>query len=146
MKKILVSLFVFALAISLNAQTVPTDQQLIRTSGFSVHAAHKAVLSNGVYTGNFAKCVEHQRYAVDQFKRGEKTTAVYHAAYARRLALLVIKANNSKPHPSFEFTADENAIITGSPSDSEMDSSVFKGGAAPKDEDYLDSHLTGIDL
>jgi hypothetical protein len=139
---ILAFILVFAF-VSARSQTIPTEQQLIRTTGFAVHAAHKAVLSNGVFTGNLSKAIEHQRYAVSQFKSGILTLAVYHSAHARTLALSVIEANSGKINQAFLFTDDENKLIKDLPSESELDK-ILKDDL--KDQDYIDPQLTGIDL
>ncbi len=143
MKKIyygLILVFVFSMTYS---QDIPVGEQLLRTTGFAVHAAHKAVLANGVYTGDMAKSIEHQRYAVRQYKHGDKKTAFYHSAYARKLAFSAINANRSNVNPAFEFTEEEKALIKDSPADEELDK-VFN--RPMKDENYLDKTPFAIDL
>jgi hypothetical protein len=144
MKRVLSSfvlLFVFSF---IYAQTIPAEQQLIRMSGFAVHSAHKAVLSSGVYTGDLAKCIEHQRYAVIQYKEGNTTEAIYHSAHARTLAISVTEANNGRVNPNLSFSQEEQQMISGSPSPAELDKKLT--GKELKDENYLDPQLTGVDL
>ncbi len=143
MKNIIVSLFImFAFSIA-HSQTITVEQQMIRTTGFAVHSAHKAVLSKGIYTGNLAKCIEHQRYAVSQYKAGNISVAVFHSARARNLAFQVIEANSSKINSTLQFTAEEKALMNAMPSDSELDK-ILKGDL--NDQKYLDPQLTGVDL
>ncbi len=145
MKKIFASLVIIFAIMTAYSQTIPVDQQLIRTTGFAVRAAQKSVIANNIYTGNLAKCIEHQRIAVAMFKEGNKTQAVYHSIYARNLAFMVIEANGMKINPKFEFTLEEKALGSGSPSNVQLDAALPTGKAL-KDQDYLDPQLTGVDL
>jgi hypothetical protein len=145
MKKLLASLVIIFTVFAIQAQTIPVDQQLIRTTGFTVRAAQKSVIANSVYTGNLAKCIEHQKKAVSLFKEGNKSLAVFHSIYARNLAFEVIKANGMDVNAKYEFTAEEKALENGSPSVEQLNSAL-PAGITLKDEDYLNPQLTGVDL
>jgi len=126
------------------SQTVSVEQQLIRTSGFTVHAAHKSFIAGGISTGNLSKSIEHQRYAVLQFKTGNISTAVHHSIYARNLAFLVIEANGGKINQNFAFTNEETQLSVGSPEKAILDNILT--GKTLRDEDFANPQLTGIDL
>lgn len=143
MKHIIASVCILFAFAFVQAQTVTVEQQMLRTTGFAVHAAHKAVLSNSVFTGNLAKCIEHQRYAVIQYKSGNTSLAIFHSARARNLAFSVIEANSSRVNNAFLFTTEEKALMNAMPSDSELDK-ILKGDL--NDQNYLDPQLSGIDL
>lgn len=143
MKK-LFNLFVLVLFSSFAfSQNISVEQQLIRTTGFTIHAAHKLFIAHGIKTGNLSKSIEHQRYAVLQFKTGNMNDAVYHSAYARRLAFSVIEANNGTINPTFLFTEEELNRTKGSPSDDVLEKAVKINST---DEDYKNPQLTGIDI
>jgi hypothetical protein len=143
MKHIIASVCILFAFAFVQAQTVTVEQQMLRTTGFAVHSAHKAVLANGIYNGNLSKCIEHQRYAVIQYKSGNISLAVFHSARARNLAFSVIEANSSKVNGAFLFTTEEKALMNAMPSDSELDK-ILKDDL--KDQNYLDPQLTGVDL
>ncbi len=126
------------------SQTIPDDQQLIRTTGFTVHAAHKMALANGTSLTNLGKCIEHQRHAVSEYKLGNKTQAIYHSAYARELAFDIITANGGKIQQYLEFTDTEKSMISGSPSHETLDAAI--SGKISPDNEYLAPQLTAVDL
>jgi len=145
MKKLFTSLVIIFAVVAIHAQTIPVDQQLIRTSGFTVHAAHKSAIASNVSSENLAKCIEHQRIAVSLFKEGNKDMAIYHSIYARNLAFEVIKTNGMTVNPKLEFTTEERALDSGSPSNEQLDSTL-PSGKSFTDQNYLDPQLMGIDL
>jgi len=144
MKKIISACIMIFAFMAVYSQTIPAEHQLLRTSGFAVHAAHKYSIANNTSTLNLGKCIEHQKFAVIQYKTGNKTTAIYHSAYARRLAFVLIEKNGGKINASFDFTPEELNLLSGSPSDQDLDNALSVKSF--NDADYLNPQLTGVDL
>lgn len=138
---IILSIIIFSV---LRAQELSDEHQIIRTTGFAVHSAHKAAIANKVLNGNLSKSIEHQRLAVQLFKTGKVTEAVYHSIYARKLAFSVIEANKMKIPTALEFTVKEKEYINKMPSTNELDKKLE--GKKLNDNDYLIPQLEGIDL
>lgn len=127
-----------------NAQEISVEHQIIRTTGFAVHSAHKAAIANQVLNGNLSRCIEHQRLAVQLFKTGNITEAVYHSLYARKLAFTVIEANNMKISPAFQLNDKEKEFEKKMPPASELDKKL--NGKSLIDADYLTPVLEGVDI
>lgn len=128
----------------IRAQELSIEHQIIRTTGFAVHSAHKASIANQVLTGNLSRSIEHQRIAVQLFKTGNVTEAVYHSLYARKLAFTVMEANKMKISTAFEFNEKEKEYEKKMPSTNELDKKLE--GKKLHDNDYLIPQLEGIDL
>ena len=139
MKKYFAFIFMIVFLFMGYSQAIPDDQQLIRTTGFTVHAAHKMALSSGTSLTNLGKCIEHQRHAVSKFKLGNKTQAIYHSAYAREMAFTIITANGGKIHQTFEFSDAEKTLFAGSPTHEILDAVII--GKLLSDNEYLVSQM-----
>ncbi len=143
MKRLSVSLIFFIIFTAVYSQQISVEQQLIRKSGLVIHAAHKSFIAHGVSTGNLAKSIEHQRYAIQLFTSGNISQATYHSAYARTLGFQVYEANTGQVLKNLSFTAEENALIMNSPSHTELDKVI---SPELKDDLYADPQLPGVDL
>jgi len=88
-----------------------------------IHAAHKKVKENKVYTGNLARSVAHQRFARKLYLQGHYLRAINHTRRARMLAFLALKANKGEVPKDAEMAQDE---VKSMPADSSLDAELLK--------------------
>jgi hypothetical protein len=149
--KILLFLFLAFNAMNMIAEAQPAmrlkSRNTIRKTGIVIHKAQQIVKKHGVHTGNLAKSIIHQRYAKKLFLRGNFLRSIHQSLYARKLALLAIKANKQPVLAEWEYEKDEQSYLRTSPSDELLQSEMKKEmpGASEKDEDYLEDLLRDID-
>lgn len=144
MKKLITLLVILSFAFIANSQNNTLEFELIRNSGFAVSSAHKAVISQNISKENLNKCIEHQRYAVILFNENKIQQAIYHSAYARRLAINIIQANKMQVNNAYNFSQAEKNIITSSPNDIDLDKALpFE---LKTNESYLNPELQDIHL
>lgn len=111
-----------------------------RTIGF----AHMVVKKTKVFNGNLSKSVNHERLAKKYYNEGQLEKSVYHSYRARTLANEVIAENKAKAPMDASFTAEEQQMASGKPSDQELDDELAKEVPASvngKDEDLMNGNL-----
>ena len=136
-----------------NALKVKSKRVLRRTAVVMI-AAHADLKRGKVYTGDFARAVRHQRYAVFLWRRGFYVRSIHHSRRARMLAINVIQANKGTVQPGFKMDKDENALSKNTPADTQLDNDLktdteFNKNSpttSEKDEDFVNIMVDDIDL
>jgi|GEM_PF-3558827 hypothetical protein len=111
-----------------------------RTIGF----AHMVVKKTKNYTGKLSQSVAHERLAKKYYNDGQLEKSLHHSYRARFLASEVISESNAKPPMDASFTAEEQQLTSGKPSDQELDEELAKElpeSTSLKDEDLLSGNL-----
>jgi hypothetical protein len=124
-------------------------RRVIRRTAFVIHAAHKAVKENKVYTGNLARAVAHQRFARKLYVRGRFLRAMHQSRLARRYAILALQANKGAETAEMRFDKEDEEIMNSETvSDKELQDELDKEmpGYSTKDEDFMDKEIGDIDL
>jgi len=144
MKKLITLLVILSFAFIAKSQNNTVEFELIRKSGFTVSSAHKAVLGQNISHENLNKCIEHQRYAILLFNENKIQQAVYHSAYARRMAFEIIQANKMQVNDAYKFTQSELEIIISSPINADLDKNLTL--EIKDSQTYKVAELEGIHL
>jgi hypothetical protein len=104
--------------------------------------AHMTVKRTKKFSGKLGRAVKHARFARKQYLAGNFDNSIYHSFYARKLAADVMKENNAKTGADYIFSAEENALMTSSPSDEDLIKEVKADNPADlKDEDLMNGNL-----
>lgn len=105
------------------AQKPPSERSkhVINKTAKVIHDAHKAVQQGKNYTGDLAASVKHQKYALKLYKEGKYKLAAEHSLYARKRAVMSIKANNADVNPIYEKSPKNADKLT---PDSELETEV----------------------
>lgn len=116
-------------------------KRIIRRTAVVIKAAHRKVKEGKIYTGNFARAIAHQKFARKLYRSGKYFKAIHHSRRARHLAILAIKANNGTETVEMRYSKDDETVMTGGPSDDELDKDVSKAmpTESMKDEEVLGS-------
>jgi hypothetical protein len=130
------------------------SKRVLRRTAVVMLAAHADLKRGKVYTGDFARAVRHQRYAVFLWRRGFYVRAIHHSRRARMLAINVIQANKGTVQPGFKMDKDENALSKNTPADTQLDNDLktdteFNKNSpttSEKDEDFVNIMVDDIDL
>lgn len=144
MKKLITLIVLLSFAFIANSQNNTVEFELIRKSGFAVSSAHKAALSQNKSIENLNKSIEHQKYAVLLFNENKTEQAIFHSAFARKLAFDIIKANNLKVNDAYNFTQAELDLLKSSPSNSDLENALPL--QLKTNESYLNPELEDIHL
>ncbi|MES2627686.1 MAG: hypothetical protein V4616_01845 [Bacteroidota bacterium] len=123
----------------------------IRRTAFIIGEAHKQLLKldSAQRDGKFALAIAHQRMARRSFEVADYKNAVYHSAYARRLAMILNSYSNKALNSKFKDTPEEMELVRNSPTDKVLTEQVQKGNPGIKfsDSDYLgDTRLYKLDV
>ncbi|HEX4888286.1 MAG TPA: hypothetical protein VFV37_09605 [Luteibaculaceae bacterium] len=123
----------------------------IRRSAYIIQQAHKELfkLDSAKMEGKFAKAIGHQRMARSYFQVNDFKNAVYHSAYARRLAASVYFSYNPLPNNQLRDTPQEAKLASGGPSDKDLDKRLVDSnpGITFNDKDFItDSRLFKLDV
>ncbi len=104
--------------------------------------AHMTVKRTKKFTGKLGRAVKHARFAKKQYLAGNYDKSIYHSFYARKLATEVMKENNAKTGSDNIFSAEENTLMSSSPSDDDLTKEVNTDNPADiKDEDLMNGNL-----
>lgn len=130
------------------------SKRVLRRTAVVLFAARTDLKQGKVYTGDFARAVRHQRYAVFLWRRGFYVRSIHHSRRARMLAINVIQANKGTVQPSFKMDGEENSLSKGTPADADLDKDLDNDGefkksspnTSSKDEDFVDIMADDIDL
>ncbi|UPT67415.1 MAG: hypothetical protein M0D57_01635 [Sphingobacteriales bacterium JAD_PAG50586_3] len=130
------------------------SKRVLRRTAVVMLAAHADLKKGKVYTGDFARAVRHQRYAVFLWRRGFYARSIHHSRRARMLAINVIQANKGTVQPGYKMDKEENALSKDSPADSQLDNdlktdtefSKNSPATSEKDEDFINIMVDDIDL
>jgi hypothetical protein len=140
----LVALFMGFIS-SANGQMATSDQSrtVIAKTAITLRVSKEAVTKGQVYTGNLAKAVNHQHYAISLHKSGNYTRAIYHSRRARHLASLAIRANRYEV--TREQVGPDAVVLSGTaPSDTQLDEEM-ESNLSEKETDDATVTLSDID-
>ncbi|MCU0430792.1 MAG: hypothetical protein MUF42_12575 [Cytophagaceae bacterium] len=144
MKTIVLMLLAFFSIQTLSAappDKAKTKAYLMKTTR-ALGVAHMTVKRTKNYDGTLAKAIRHQRVARKMYQAGNLGRALAHSRRARTLARDIMKNNKAKPNPDFDFTKDEQALVTDTATDSELETEMTtQEPAAVKDEDLMNGSL-----
>lgn len=116
-------IYSFASAQNAAQPTLEQSRSVIAKTAVTLRVAGQAVQTGKVYTGNLAKAVNHQHYAIAQHKAGNYANAIFHCRRARHLASLAIRANRYNVTRD-QVSPDEVQVIIPAPTDAELDAEV----------------------
>ena len=122
-------------------------RRVIRRTAVVILIAHKKVKEEKIYTGNLARAISHQKFAITLYRRGEYFRAIHHSRRARALSILAIKANKGAETAEMKFEKDDDVAMKTAPKDEDLDKSVAKEMPAEpvKDEEVVAAEPT-VDL
>ena len=115
-------------------------KRVIRRTAVVILIAHKKVKEGKVYTGDLARAIAHQKFAIKLFREGKYFKAIHHSRRARMLAIAAIKANKGAETTEMKYSKEDESALKGGPSDDELDKEVAKempAEAAAKDEEIV---------
>lgn len=143
-KNLLVLLMLPALAAFTSAGPMIKKEQarrIIRKTAMIIMVAHKKVKDGKVYTGNLARAIAHQKFAIKLFRAGDYFRAIHHSRRARFLAIEAIKANKGAEMQEWKLSQEEERDMANGPKEEELDKNLSKEmpGEATKDEDIINT-------
>lgn len=114
-------------------------RHVLRKTAVIILVAHKKVKEGKVYTGNLARAIAHQKYAIKLYRMGEFYRAIHQSRRARHFAILAIKANKGAEMKEWEYSKEEQGALKEGPKDEELDKEMQKEMAAEpvKDEEVI---------
>lgn len=114
-------------------------RHVIRKTAMIIMVAHKKVKDGKVYTGDLARAIAHQKFAIKLFRAGDYFRAIHHSRRARFLAVEAIKANKGAEMNEWRLSKEEETSVANGPKDEELDKNLLKEmpGEATKDEDVI---------
>ncbi|MFI5163746.1 MAG: hypothetical protein ACHQHP_00690 [Bacteroidia bacterium] len=138
-------IFLLLLLPSFTAFTAPgpikKDQarHVIRKTATIILVAHKRVKEGKVYTGDLARAIAHQKYAIKLYRAGEYFRAIHHSRRARFLAIEAIKANKGAEMAEWKMTKEEEQSMANGPKEEELDKELIKEmpNESAKDEEVI---------
>lgn len=121
-------------------------KRVLRRTNATIHHAKKQLAEHQNKTGDLAKAVSHQRYAISLLRRGMDQRAMAHSRRARRLAFASIQANQGQIPEEMQFT-DEDGGDEGF-SDDQLDADLeraFGSQVVLEDDRILEDALSDLD-
>ena len=115
-------------------------KRILRRTAVVILVAHKKVKEGKVYTGNLARAIAHQKFALKLYREGKYFRAIHHSRRAKFLAMLAIKANKGAETSEMKYSKEDEGAIKGGPSDEELDKEIAKempAEASAKDEEMV---------
>ena len=114
-------------------------KRVIRKTAMIILVAHKKVKEGKVYTGNLARAIAHQRFAIKLYRAGEYFRAIHHSRRARFLAVEAIKANKGAEMAEWKMSKEEEESMANGPKEDELDKNLAKDmpGEPAKDEEVI---------
>ena len=115
-------------------------KRILRRTAVVILVAHKKVKEGKVYTGDLARAIAHQKFALKLYREGKYFRAIHHSRRAKMLAIMAIKANKGAESTEMKYEKQDENAFKGGPSDDELDKEIAKempAEAAAKDEDVI---------
>lgn len=114
-------------------------RHVIRKTAVVIMVAHKKVKEGKVYTGNLARAIAHQKFAIKLYRAGDYFRAIHHSRRARFLAIEAIKANKGAEMTEWKMSKEEEESMANGPKEEELDKNVAKEmpGEPTKDEEVI---------
>jgi|GEM_PF-1790365 len=129
----------------IKADHARTKNFLLKTSRFTGHT-HRAVLNVKVYTSNLGQMVRYQRYAKKLYETEKYQEAIYFSRRARVFGNEALKANKAIPTSDGKFSAEEETLSAGIPSDEELEKTITAAGEPALLDESLMSGNLGVEI
>ncbi|MFN3403471.1 MAG: hypothetical protein ACK40G_05195 [Cytophagaceae bacterium] len=134
-----------SLALAFPPDKVKTKNFILKTNR-ALGVSHMVVKKTKKMDGKLALAVRHERLAKQFYNNGNLERALHHSARSRALADQIMKDNGAKATMDHAFTAEENSMLAGKPSDAELDTTLDKELPGElKDADLMNGGLD-VDL
>ena len=147
MKKILsvITFVIFAFILQSQSPVQPdplkTKNMLLKTNRL-LGMNQMAVKNGKVFSGDFGKGVQYERYAKQLYLAKEYKKAAQFTYRARELSIASLVANKAKPTSDGTFTTEEKMIVSPLPEVVDMDKELLeKQIAKPTDESLMAGYL-----
>jgi hypothetical protein len=136
-------LFAFILQSQSPVQPDPTKTKyMVLKTNRLLGMNHMAIKNGKVYTGDFGKGIQYERYAKQLYLAKEYKKAAQFTYRAREFSIASLVANKAKPTSDGSFTAEEKMITSPLPEVAVMDKELAdKNIAKPTDEELLVGNL-----
>jgi len=95
--------------------------KVLRKTNLVITSARKAVQKSKNNTGNLSKAIAHQKLAKKMLNGHRVHSAVNHSKIARIYAFKAIRLNRGEMKGEWNFTKEENEIMGGKVSDTELE-------------------------
>ncbi|MDB5274071.1 MAG: hypothetical protein JWO58_2438 [Chitinophagaceae bacterium] len=118
---------------------------LIKTSRFAGHC-HRAVFNTKKYTGDLGQMVRYERYAKKLYEAGKYREAIFFSRRARQFGSASLAANGAIPTSDGKFTADEEALSSGSPTDEDLEKTITAAGEPMLTDESLMAGNLGLEI
>ncbi len=142
LKKLLLLLIIPLTAFSQEGMMMKKEQarRVLRRTAVVILIAHKKVKEGKVYTGDLARAIAHQHFAIKLYREGKFFRAIHQSRRARMLAIMAIKANKGEETAEMKYEQEDEKAMKSGPKDEELDKEVAKelpAEAVAKDEDVI---------
>jgi len=113
-----------------------TKNFLLKTNRFTGHT-HRAVFNTKKFTGDLGQMVRYERHAKKLYESGNYQEAVYFSKRARMYGSAALAANSAIATSDGKFSAEEETITSGMPSDEELEKRLTDAGSTPLTDESL---------
>lgn len=127
------------------ADQARTKNFLLKTNRFTGHT-HRAVFNTKKFTGDLGQMVRYERYAKKLYESGNYQEAVYFSKRARMYGSAALAANSAIATSDGKFSAEEETITTGMPSDEELEKRLTDAGSTPLTDESLMAGNLGLEI
>ncbi|MDB5258443.1 MAG: hypothetical protein JWM14_3138 [Chitinophagaceae bacterium] len=122
-----------------------TKNFLLKTNRFTGHT-HRAVFNTKKFTGDLGQMVRYERYAKKLYEEKNYQEAVYFSKRARMYGSAALAANSAIATSDGKFSAEEETITTGMPSDEELEKRITDSGSTPLTDESLMAGNLGLEI
>ena len=122
-----------------------TKNFLLKTNRFTGHT-HRAVFNTKKFTGDLGQMVRYERYAKKLYEEKNYQEAVYFSKRARMYGSAALAANSAIATSDGKFSAEEETITTGMPSDEELEKRITDAGSTPLTDESLMAGNLGLEI
>ncbi|MBC7488452.1 MAG: hypothetical protein H7282_17065 [Cytophagaceae bacterium] len=122
-----------------------TKNFLLKTNRFTGHT-HRAVFNTKKFTGDLGQMVRYERYAKKLYEASNYQEAVYFSKRARQYGSVALAANSAIATSDGKFSAEEETITTGMPSDEELEKRITDSGSTPLTDESLMAGNLGLEI
>jgi hypothetical protein len=103
---------------------------------------HMAIKNGKIFTGDFGKAIQYERYAKQLYLAKEYKRAAQFSYRAREFSIISLVANKAKPTSDATFTTEEKMMVSPLPEVTDMDKELLeKNISLPTDQDLLAGNL-----
>ena len=132
-------------AVAVVADQARTKNFLLKTNRFTGHT-HRAVFNTKKFTGDLGQMVRYERYAKKLYEEKNYQEAVYFSKRARMFGSAALAANSAIATSDGKFSAEEETITTGMPSDEELEKRLTDSGSTLQTDESLMAGNLGLEI